>query len=150
MKKSLGSKRKYIDEEQIQQILNSYTHFEETDISKIYPNEFFGYTKITIEQPLKENGNLVRNKDGTLKPDTSLRDYERVPLIEDIEEYFNREVEPHLPDSWIDFDKSKVGYEINFTKYFYQYKPLRSSEEITNDLLKLEEESQNLLNQIVE
>jgi type I restriction enzyme M protein len=150
MKKSLGSKRKYIDEEQIQQILNSYTHFEESDISKIYPNEFFGYTKITIEQPLKENGNLVRNKDGTLKPDTSLRDYERVPLIEDIEEYFNREVEPHLPDSWIDFDKSKVGYEINFTKYFYQYKPLRSSEEITNDLLKLEEESQNLLNQIVE
>jgi type I restriction enzyme M protein len=150
MKKSLGSKRKYIDEEQIQQILNSYTHFEETDISKIYPNEFFGYTKITIEQPLKENGNLVRGKDGKPKSDSSLRDYERVPLSEDIEEYFSREVEPHLPDSWIDFDKSKVGYEINFTKYFYQYKPLRSSEEITNDLLKLEEESQNLLNQIVE
>ena len=150
MKKSLGSKRKYIDEEQIQQILNSYTQFEESDISKIYPNEFFGYTKITIEQPLKENGVIERKKDGTPKPDSKLRDYERVPLSEDIEEYFSREVEPHLPDSWIDFDKSKVGYEINFTKYFYQYKPLRSSLDITNDLLELEKESEKLLNQIVE
>ena len=150
MKKSLGSKRKYIDEEQIQQILNSYTQFEESDISKIFDNEFFGYTKVTIEQPLKENGEVVRKKDGTPKPDSKLRDSERIPLTEDIEEYFSREVEPHLPESWIDLEKSKVGYEINFTKYFYQYKPLRSSEEITNDLLKLEEESQNLLNQIVE
>lgn len=150
MKKSLGSKRKYIDEEQTQQILNTYNGFEESEISKIYPNEFFGYTKITIEQPLKKNGVIERSKDGTPKPDSKLRDYERVPLTEDIEQYFSREVEPHLPDSWIDFDKSKVGYEINFTKYFYQYKPLRSSEEITNELLKLEEESQNLLNQIVE
>ena len=150
MKKSLGSKRKYIDEEQTQHILNTYNGFEESDISKIFDNEFFGYTKVTIEQPLKENGEVVRKKDGTLKPDSSLRDSERIPLTEDIEEYFNREVEPHLPESWIDFEKSKVGYEINFTKYFYQYKPLRSSEEITNELLKLEEESQNLLNQIVE
>jgi len=150
MKKSLGSKRKYIDEEQTQQILNTYNGFEESEISKIYPNEFFGYTKITIEQPLKKNGVIERSKDGTPKPDSKLRDYERVPLGEDIEEYFSREVEPHLPESWIDFDKSKVGYEINFTKYFYQYKPLRSTEEIMNDLLKLEEESQNLLNQIVE
>ena len=150
MKKSLGSKRKFIDEEQTQQILNTYNRFEESEISKIYPNEFFGYTKITIEQPLKTNGVIERKKDGTPKPDSKLRDYERVPLSDDIEEYFSREVEPHLPDSWIDFDKNKVGYEINFTKYFYQYKPLRSSEEITNELLKLEEESQNLLNQIVE
>lgn len=150
MKKSLGSKRKFIDEVQTQQILNTYNGFEESEISKIFPNEFFGYTKITIEQPLKDNGLIERKKDGTPKPDSKLRDYERVPLSEDIEEYFSREVEPHLPDSWIDFDKSKVGYEINFTKYFYQYKPLRSSEEITNELLKLEEESQNLLNQIVE
>ena len=150
MKKSLGSKRKYIDEEQTQQILNTYNGFEESETSKIYPNEFFGYTKITIEQPLKTNGVIERKKDGTPKPDSKLRDYERVPLSDDIEEYFSREVEPHLPDSWIDFDKNKVGYEINFTKYFYQYKPLRSSEEITNELLKLEEESQNLLNQIVE
>ena len=150
MKKSLGSKRKYMDDDQTQQILNSYSSFEESDISKIFDNEFFGYTKVTIEQPLKENGEVVRKKDGTLKPDSSLRDSERIPLTEDIEVYFSREVEPHLPESWIDFDKSKVGYEINFTKYFYQYKPLRSSMDITNELLELEKESQNLLNQIVE
>ena len=149
MKKSLGSKRKYIDEEQTQQILNSYSSFEESDISKIFDNEFFGYTKVTIEQPLKENGEVVRKKDGTPKPDSKLRDSERIPLSEDIEEYFSREVEPHLPDSWIDFEKSKVGYEINFTKYFYQYKPLRSSLDITNELLELEKESEKLLNQIV-
>lgn len=149
MKKSLGSKRKYIDEEQTQQILNSYNQFEESDISKIFDNEFFGYTKVTIEQPLKENGEIVRKKDGTPKPDSKLRDNERIPLSEDIEEYFSREVEPHLPNSWIDFDKSKVGYEINFTKYFYQYKPLRSSMDITNDLLELEKESEKLLDQIV-
>jgi type I restriction enzyme M protein len=149
MKKSLGSKRKYMDDDQTEQILNSYSSFEESDISKIFDNEFFGYTKVTIEQPLKENGEVVRKKDGTPKPDSSLRDSERIPLSEDIEEYFNREVEPHLPESWIDFEKSKVGYEINFTKYFYQYQPLRSSEDITNDLLELEKESEKLLNQIV-
>ena len=149
MKKSLGSKRKYMDDDQTEQILNSYSSFEESDVSKIFDNEFFGYTKVTIEQPLKENGEVVRKKDGTPKPDSKLRDSERIPLSEDIEDYFNREVEPHLPESWIDFDKSKVGYEINFTKYFYQYKPLRSSEDITNDLLELEKESEKLLNQIV-
>ena len=85
-----------------------------------------------------EHRNLILNLEIT----------ERIPLIEDIEEYFNREVEPHLPDSWIDFDKSKVGYEINFTKYFYQYIPLRSSEEITKDLQSLEDEFQSLLNQM--
>jgi type I restriction enzyme M protein len=92
---------------------------------------------------------VVKDKSGNPKPDSKLRDSERIPLTEDIEEYFNREVEPHLPDSWIDFEKSKVGYEINFTKYFYQYKPLRSSLDITNELLELEKESEKLLNQIV-
>jgi hypothetical protein len=63
---------------------------------------------------------------------------------------FNREVKPHLPNSWIDFDKSKVGYEINFTKYFYNYKPLRGLTDITQDLLELEKESELLLNQIID
>ncbi|MGB1051337.1 MAG: type I restriction-modification system subunit M [Chitinophagales bacterium] len=149
MKKSLGNKRKEIDEDQSLDILSLYQNFEESEISKIYPNEFFGYTKITIEQPLKENGVIARKKDGSPKPDSKLRDYERVALSDDIEEYFNREVEPHLPDSWIDFDKSKVGYEINFTKYFYQYKPLRSSKDIARELLELDKESENLLSQIM-
>lgn len=148
MKKSLGSKRKFIDESQAQEIIDVYTKFEESSISKLFKNEFFGYTKITVEQPLKENGEIVRAKDGTPKPDSKLRDYERVPLSQDIEEYFSREVEPHLPEAWIDFDKSKVGYEINFTKYFYQYKPLRSVVEIENDLKQLDELSRDLLNKI--
>ena len=150
MKKSLGSKRKFIDDFQRVQLLQTYQKFEENEHSKIFDNEFFGYTKITIEQPKVENGQIVRDKKGNPKPDSKLRDYERVPLSDDIEEYFNREVEPHLPNSWIDFDKSKVGYEINFTKYFYKYKPLRSSEDITRDLLELDKQSENLLNQIVD
>ena len=150
MKKSLGSKRKYIESSQREQLIQTYQNFEENEHSKIFDNEYFGYTKVTIEQPKVENGQVVRDKKGNPKPDSKLRDYERIPLSKDIEEYFSEEVEPHLPNSWIDFDKSKVGYEINFTKYFYQYKPLRSSEEITNDLQTLEEDFQSLLNQIID
>jgi type I restriction enzyme M protein len=150
MKKSLGSKRKFIDDSQREQLLQTYQNFEENEHSKIFDNEYFGYTKVTIEQPTMKNGKEVRDKNGNPKPDSSLRDSERVPLSEDIEEYFTREVEPHLPNSWIDFDKSKVGYEINFTKYFYQYKPLRSSNDISNELLELKKESENLLNLIMD
>jgi type I restriction enzyme M protein len=150
MRKNLGEKNNYITEEDSKKIIQTYLNFEENEYSKIFPNAYFGYTKVTIEQPLKEEGEIVRKRDGTPKPDPKLRDYERVQLDEDIEAYFNKEVEPHLPDSWVDHDKSKVGYEINFTKYFYKYKPLRSTEEITKDLMELEEESKNLLNQIVE
>ncbi len=150
MKKSLGSKRKFIDESQREQLLQTYQNFEDNEHSKIFDNEFFGYTKITIEQPKVEDGEVVRDKKGNPKPDSKLRDSERVPLPDDIEEYFNRDVEPHLPNSWIDFNKSKVGYEINFTKYFYKYKPLRSSDDISNDLLELKKESENLLNLIMD
>jgi type I restriction enzyme M protein len=97
-----------------------------------------------------EDGKLVKDKKENLKSDSKLRDYERIPLGVDVDEYFQREVKPHLPNSWMDREKDTVGYEINFTKYFYQYKPLRSSEEITKDLLELERESEMLLHQIVE
>jgi type I restriction enzyme M protein len=150
MKKSLGSKRKFIYDSQREQLLQTYQNFEDNEHSKIFNNEFFGYTKITIEQPKVEDGEVVRDKKGNPKPDTKLRDSERVPLSKDIEEYFNREVEPHLPNSWIDFNKSKVGYEINFSKYFYKYKPLRSSDEISQNLLELKKESENLLNLIMD
>ena len=150
MKKSLGSKRKFIDDSQREQLLQTYQNFEENEYSKIFENEYFGYTKITIEQPKVEDSKVLRDKKGNPKPDSKLRDYERVPLSKDIEEYFSEEVEPHLPNSWIDFDKSKVGYEINFTKNFYQYKPLRSSNDITNDLLELQKDSENLLNLIMD
>ena len=151
MKKSLGSKRKEISDEQREELIQSYLNFQENEISKIYNNEFFGYIKVTVEQPQKdEDGNTITDRSGNPKPDSKKRDYERVTLEQDVDDYFETEVKPHLNESWMDRNKDKVGYEINFTKYFYQYKPLRSSEEITNELLKLEEESQNLLNQIVE
>lgn len=150
MKKSLGSKRKEVSDEQRELILKTYLDFKESEISKIYPNHFFGYTKITIEQPLKVNGEIVKDKKGEVKPDSSLRDYERIPLGEDIEEYFEREVKPHLPESWMDKSKEKnIGYEINFTKYFYQYKPLRSLEDLTKELLDLEKESDGLMNKLI-
>ena len=126
-----------------------YLNFQENEYSKIYPNEFFGYTKVTIEQPLIENGKIVKDKSKNPKPDTSKRDYERVPLLDNIEEYYQQEVKPHLPDSWMDRDKDKIGYEINFTKYFYKYKPLRSLEDITQDLLKLDEEIEGKMKEIL-
>jgi type I restriction enzyme M protein len=150
MKKSLGSKRKFMDEEQIRELTKHYTNFQENSQTKIFPNHFFGYTKVTIEQPLIEDGKMVKDKKGNPKSDSKMRDYERIPLGVDVDEYFQREVKPHLPNSWMDREKDSVGYEINFTKYFYQYKPLRSSEEITKDLLELERESELLLNQIIE
>lgn len=150
MRKNLGSKGKYLSDEQIVNLTNYYTDFEENEYTKIYPNHFFGYTKVIIEQPLLENGRLVMDKKGNLKSDSKLRDSERIPLGVDVDEYFEKEVKPHLPNSWMDREKDTIGYEINFTKYFYQYKPLRSSEEITSDLLKLERESELLLNQIIE
>jgi len=150
MKKSLGSKRKELTDENNQILLNKFLNFEESEYCKIYPNTFFGYTKVTIEQPLiDENGKTVNDKIGNPKPDSKRRDYERIPLQDDIDKYFNREVKPHLPESWMDRNKDKVGYEINFTKYFYKYKPLRSLEEITRDLLKLDEESEGLMKEIL-
>ena len=150
MRKNLGEKGKYINQLQREKILNIYQNFEENEFSKIFSNEFFGYTKITIEQPKVENGLIIRDKKGNPKPDSKLRDYERVPLSDDIEEYFNREVEPHLPNSWVDFNKNKVGYEINFNKYFYKHTPLRSSDEISNDLSLLIKESEDLLKSIMD
>jgi len=149
MKKSLGSKRKEVSDEQRGLILSTYTDFKESKISKIFPNQFFGYTKVTIEQPTLINGELVKDKKGNIKTDSSLRDYERIPLGEDIEVYFEREVKPHLPESWMDRGKDSIGYEINFTKYFYQYKPLRSLSDLTKELLDLEKESDGLMNKLI-
>jgi type I restriction enzyme M protein len=149
MKKSLGNKRKFIDENQRNELIRTYTEFTENEYSKIFPNQFFGYTKVTIEQPLTENGKVVKDKSGNLKPDSKLRDYERIPLLENIEEYYQREVKPHLPGSWMDRTKDSVGYEINFTKYFYKYQPLRSLEDITNDLWRVEDETEGLMKQIL-
>ena len=97
-----------------------------------------------------DNGSIVTDRQGNPKPDTSKRDFEKVPLLEDIDQYYEREVQPHLPDSWMDRSKDKIGYEINFTKYFYQFKPLRPLEDITQDLLKLDEEMEGLMKETLQ
>ena len=144
MKKSLGSKRKWITSNQSDELFEVYRNFEEGEYSKIYSNNFFGYTKVVVEQPLIEDGDIKTDKKGNPKPDTSKRDNERVPLSESIEEYYDREVKPHLPNSWMDRSKDKVGYEISFTKYFYKFTPLRSLEEISKELKSLDDEIKQL------
>ena len=144
MRKNLGDKGKYITDEQSQRLFEIYQNNKENQFCKIYPNNFFGYTKVVVEQPLIENGDIITDRQGNPKPDTSKRDTERVPLSDSIDDYYDREVRPHLSDSWMDRSKDKVGYEINFTKYFYQFTPLRSLEEISNDLKNLDDEIQTL------
>lgn len=232
MRKNLGQKNCELSEAHIRQITDVYLKFEESDISKIFDNEDFGYWKITVERPLrlawevseariktleiedhskylaaipalqkhlsettgndyevlqtafdvfltheKAAGNKWSNKekkeflsaitwkdetaekvlkkkdkDGTLhfESDSELRDTESVPLKDNIQAYFEREVLPHVPDAWINHDKTVKGYEISFTKIFYQYEPLRSLEAITRDILALEEETEDLIKEIIE
>jgi type I restriction enzyme M protein len=111
-------------------------------ISKIFRNADFGYRTITVERPLKDdNGQPVLFEKGKVKgkpqPDSSLRDTENVPLSEDVEAYFKREVLPHAPDAWIDHEKTKVGYEIPFNRHFYVFEPPRELAEIDADLKKV-------------
>ncbi len=254
MRKSLGDKRKYISDDQIKLITELTLDGEKSKIVKVFPNEFFGYRKITIERPLKlnfqagaerieklkvesafqnlakskkrdplkkledekagfalqisiqkaltsigdtlyknqdmfievletafkkanlkldtpvkkailkglserdETANTITDKKGNPEPDVDLRDYENVPLDEDINKYFTREVLPHVPDAWISEDKKycdhkdgkigKVGHEISFTRYFYEYRPLRPLDEIGSDIKKLEDEIAKMLTDI--
>lgn len=154
MDRSLGNKRKKISEngntKGIGYITQLYGDFRENEFVKIYPNDFFGYWRVTVEQPLKEDGKIVKIN-GQPKPDNALRDYENIPFLkktkegklvpQTINEYFKAEIKPHLPEAWIDETRTKIGYEINFTKYFYEFKPLRSLAEIKSDILALEEKT---------
>ena len=147
-RKALGNKRNDIPENAIEEITRIYGEFRENEISQIYDNADFGYTKITVERPLlDEDGNPILKKN---KPqaDSSLRDTENVPLKEDIEEYFKREVLPFAPDSWIDTKKSKVGYEIPFTRYFYKYEAPQPSAEIMAEIIDLETELSRSLEEV--
>ena len=116
---------------------------DRNEICKIFENEYFGYTKVQVEQPLVEDDQVKKDRSGNPKPDTKLRDHERIPLKDSIDRYYETEVKPHLPDSWMDRSKDKIGYEISFTKYFYKMKPLRESSEIINELIELEQEIKN-------
>ena len=147
-RKALGNKRNDIPENAIEEITRIYGEFRENEISQIYDNADFGYTKITVERPLlDEDGNPILKKN---KPqaDSSLRDTENVPLKENIDEYFKREVLPFAPDAWIDTKKSKVGYEIPFTRYFYKYEAPQPSAEIMAEIMGLETELSGSLEEV--
>jgi len=95
-----------------------------------------------------EEADICTDKDGNPEPDSDLRDYENVPLKEDIHEYMEREVLPHVPDAWVDESKTKVGYEINFNRYFYQYTPPRPLDDIEKDLKQIEQTITDMLNEV--
>lgn len=164
MTKSLGNKRKKISEnggdKGIGLITQIYGNNKESEFSKIFPNEYFGYWRVTVEQPLLKDGKIVKDSKGKPKPDSKLRDYENIPFLrknekgklvkQTIDEYFDREVKPHLPNAWIDESKTKEGYELNFTKYFYEFKPLRDLDQIKKEILELEKSTIELEKSVLE
>ncbi|MEJ5344441.1 MAG: class I SAM-dependent DNA methyltransferase [Chloroflexus sp.] len=223
-KRSLGDKRRHLSAAQIAEIVRLYGRFEENERSKIFDNADFGYTRVTVERPLRltyrmtteakmrfldayphlvddiqaidevlgrdpipdwnaaweriqdvlherrsrwkqaeqkrfrdvftekdPNAAPVRTggRNAGFEPDPDLRDFENVPLKEDIAAYFEREVLPHVPDAWMDRSKDRVGYEINFNRYFYKYTPPRPLEAIDAELKQVEEEILRLLREVM-
>ena len=147
-RKSIGSKRNDITDACRELIIQAYGEFKNNAIygdksgvycqSKIFDTVQFGYNKIVVERPLRdENGQIVK-KAGKPVADTSLRDTENVPLDEDIDRYFKREILPYAMDAWIDKKKTKVGYEIPMTRYFYEYKAPEPVGSIVKRINKLE------------
>ena len=223
-KRSLGDKRRHLAAAQIKEIVRLYGRFEDNDRSKCFDNSDFGYTRVTVERPLRlryqmtiedkarfldacphllddvqvidkalgrepmhdwnavwrriedvlherqsrwraterqlfrsvftqkdaEAEPVARDRHGSYDPDADLRDFENIPLKDDIDAYFEREVRPHVPDAWMDRDKDKIGYEINFNRYFYTYTPPRLLTEIDAELKQAEEEILRLLREVTE
>ncbi|MFF1836266.1 N-6 DNA methylase [Streptomyces sp. NPDC058231] len=151
MRKNLGAKGREISDADRAEVVRLYADFEDADpdFSKVLRNDEFGYWTVTVERPLlDEGGNPVVNRKGDPKPDSKKRDTENVPFTyggstagaaaerEVIQAYFDAEVKPHVPDAWIDWAKTKTGYEIPFTRQFYKYVPPRPLAEIDADLEK--------------
>ncbi|HCZ5552383.1 TPA: SAM-dependent DNA methyltransferase [Staphylococcus aureus] len=147
-RKNIGEKRVDISEACREMIVQAYGEFNDKEYylgdgtveSKILKNESFGFTRVTIERPQRdENGDIVYKKNGSKSVDTNLRDTEDIPLTEDINEYFEREILPFNQDAWMDRKKDKIGYEIPFTRLFYKYTPPEPSEVISERIKQLEE-----------
>lgn len=147
-RKSIGTKRNDITDQCRELIVKAYGSFENCAVygdksgiyceSKIFETVEFGYNKIVVERPVKdENGEIVLKK-GKPVADASLRDTENVPLVQDIDRYFEREVLPYAEDAWIDKKKTKVGYEIPMTRYFYEYQAPEKVEDIVARIHVLE------------
>jgi type I restriction enzyme M protein len=159
MRKSLGSKRKELSNDHIDEITRLFGQFAEAEadgkpISRIFKTSDFGYRAITVERPERDAaGKIVLGQKGKTKgkpvADAKLRDTENVPLAEDVEAYFKREVLPHAPDAWIDHDKTRIGYEIPFNRHFYVFQPPRPLEEIDADLRQVVGRIQAMLTEVM-
>ncbi len=149
MRKNLGSKRNELSKEHIDNITKIYGDFVENEYSKIFENEYFGYRKVTVLQPeLNDDGTPKKNKKGDYIPNKELTDTENIPLQETIEDYMNREVIPFAKYAYIDDSKTKIGYEISFTKYFYKYQEPRKTEDIMNEILELDRKLDGVLREL--
>ena len=138
-KRSLGNKRNDILPHHIDKVVKLYTAFEENKFSKIFDNDFFGFYSVTVDQPEYKNGKMVVDGKGAPKPDSKKRSTERIPLSDKILDYYEANIKPHVPDVLDpDPNKIKIGYEINFSKYFYEYVPLRPSKEVQQEIEALE------------
>lgn len=155
-RKSIGTKRNDITDLCRNPIVEAYGEYKNDAVygdkngvychSKIFGSEEFGYNKIVVERPMRdENGEIILKK-GKPVADKNLRDTENVPLVQDIDRYFEREVLPYAPDAWIDKSKTKVGYEIPMTRYFYEYQPPEPVDDIVKRIKKLESEISESLN----
>ena len=147
-RKNIGTKRNDITDLCRGLIVRAYGEYRDGAVygdkggvyceSKVFGSEEFGYNKIVVERPLRdEQGEIVLRK-GKPVADPALRDTENVPLVQDIDRYFEREVLPYAPDAWIDKKKTKVGYEIPMTRYFYEYQPPEPVEDIVERITALE------------
>ncbi len=149
-RKSIGTKRNDITDVCRELIVTAYGEFANGKVygdkngiyceSKVFESVEFGYNKIVVERPQRDEAGNVILKRGKPVPDTSLRDTENVPLVQDIDAYFAREVLPYAPDAWIDHSKTKVGYEIPMTRYFYEYQAPEAVEDIVARITALEQD----------
>lgn len=149
-RKSIGTKRNDITDACRELIVTAYGEFANGKVygdkngiyceSKVFESVEFGYNKIVVERPQRDEAGNVILKRGKPVPDTSLRDTENVPLVQDIDTYFTREVLPYAPDAWIDHSKTKVGYEIPMTRYFYEYQAPEAVEDIVARITALEQD----------
>jgi len=151
MRKPLGKKRVQFDANHINTITKLFLDYVPNEYSIILDNTDFGFHQITVHQPEKDElGNIVLDSKGKPKSDAKLRDIENIPLKDSIDDFFETEVLPFVPNAWYNAKETKVGYEVNFAKYFYQYQAPRKLIEITKDILAIEEETENLLKEIIE
>lgn len=149
-RKSIGTKRNDITDACRELIVTAYGEFANGKVygdkngiyceSKVFESVEFGYNKIVVERPQRDEAGNIILKRGKPVPDTSLRDTENVPLVQDIDAYFSREVLPYAPDAWIDHSKTKVGYEIPMTRYFYEYQAPEAVEDIVARITALEQD----------